>query len=294
MHRDALSHVDLFCTACRTFEGGVTQHKLVLVAGKTIGDYVLTGHLACSHCGHRYEIVEGVPCMLPGLPSDPALTEQYLDAHYGDLNAAYWDGMGAALGGRLALDAGCSVGRITFEAARRGFAVGMDVNFDQLRLAASFQRTGRVAYSRHARALHSEPVESAFVPSPNALFILADLHDPPFGADTFDLIAALNLIDSVKHPLTALGQADAMLKPGGRLLLSSPYAWDPRVTDEWLESEDVDPHEFVRSLLAGDLIPQCEFSYRIIEEKTGIPWRLRRHDTQHFLYYSDLIVAEKR
>ncbi|MFN9972694.1 MAG: methyltransferase domain-containing protein, partial [Phycisphaerae bacterium] len=49
-----------------------------------------------------------------------------------------------------ALDLGCSVGRATFELARRTgrFTTGVDLNFSMLRLAEQIRRQGRARYPR--------------------------------------------------------------------------------------------------------------------------------------------------
>jgi len=300
MHRDALTHVDLYCTSCRTFDSEVTQHKLLLVPEETAGEFLLTGCLECSHCKKRYPIIDGVPRLVHvtlqanhDSQNDGEHAAQYLDAHYGTLNSDYWGQMSVAEGSGLSLDVGCSVGRYTFECAGKGFAVGIDLNVEHLRLATGFQRAGKVIYTRKTRALRREEIVSEFAPSRNALFLLADIHNPPFKMETFDYIGALNVIDSVKLPLTALGQMDAMLKENGKLFLSTPYVWDADISEEWLEAPDIDPHSFVKMLLTGELMPECELNYRITMDKTNIPWRLRKQDTQHFVYLVDAILSEK-
>ena len=293
MHRDALTHLDLYCTSCRTFEGRVTQHKLILLPQETQAEYVITGRLECPHCHKRYPITDGVPCLIQGVPGNEEQTAQFIDSHYGTENVGNWRKMNSARGNGLCLDVGCSVGRYTFECARKGFAVGIDANLEHLRLAAGFQRAGKINYTRKTRALSHEGVESRFAPSKNALFLLADIHDPPFKMETFDFIGALNVIDSVKRPLTALGQMDAMLKQNGRLFLSSPYVWNADISEEWLETEDIEPHSFLKMVLTGKRVPECGFNYRITMENTGIPWRLRKQDALQFSYFVDAIVAEK-
>ena len=119
------------------------------------------------------------------------------------------------------------------------------------------------------------------------------MFDPPFKINTFDFISALNLIDSVKLPLTTIGQMNAMLKPKGKLFLSTPYTWNSDICEDWLETKDVDPHTFVKMLLTGGKVPETRFNYRILKEKTGILWRMRKQDTQHFIYTVDFILAEK-
>jgi SAM-dependent methyltransferase len=293
MHQDALSHVELFCISCRTFAGRVMQHQLMLIPQKTEGDYVLTGWLECPNCKKRYPIVEGVPILVQAYSNDGDHLAQYIEAHYEIINTGYWQEMNSAKPKGLSLDAGCSVGRYTFECAKNGFAVGLDINFEMLKLAVEVQRTGKIKYRRKTRSLGEEKKVSNFSPSNNVLFILADIHNPPFKMETFDFISALNLLDSIKRPLIALGQMDAMLKPRGTLFLSTPYVWNSSISEEWLETEEIEPHEFVRLLLTGRKMPECGFNYRIIRQNKNIPWRLRQQDTLQFTYLVDKIVAEK-
>ncbi len=294
MHCDALKHVELYCTGCRTFTGtDVTQYKLGLIPEETQGEYVISGWLECSSCGKRYRISDGVPYLIENFSKEDRFTRQYLDAHYSTLNNGYWQEMNRSTVNGLALDVGCSVGRYTFDCARKGFAVGIDVNIEYLKLAAGFQRTGRIKYNRKTRALACEEIESDFKPQRNVLFLLADIQNPPFKMETFDFVGALNLLDSVNLPLTALGQMDAVLKSKGRLFLSTPYVWDADISAEWLEKEDIDSHLFVKLLLTGKLMQECGFNFDISLAKTGIPWLLRQQDTQYFTYWVDVIASEK-
>ena len=294
MHLDALSQIDLYCTACRRFtETDIIQYKLGLIAEETQKEYVISGWLKCSNCGKKYQISEGVPHLTGSFTSEDRFTHQYLDAHFGTLNSGYWQEMNRPTVNGLSLDVGCSVGRYTFDCARNGFAVGIDVNIQHLKMAAGFQRSGLINFRRKTRAWASESVESEFRPLSNVLFLLADIQNPPFKMETFDYVAALNLIDSVSLPLTALGQMDAVLKPKGTLFLSTPYVWNADISQDWLETADIEPHTFVRLLLKGKMMPECGFNYRLSFEKTGIPWLLRQHDTQQFTYFVDAIAAEK-
>jgi SAM-dependent methyltransferase/uncharacterized protein YbaR (Trm112 family) len=294
MHHNALNQIDLYCTDCRTFEhGNVIQHKLVLYPDEISGDYIISGRLECPSCGKQLPIIGGVPCLGSFTSTNDELTSRYLDSHYSVINNEYWFSLDTRYTGNLCLDAGCSAGRYTFDCGKKGFTVGLDIKFEDLRPAAEFQRTGKIAFTRKTRTLAPEEIESSFKPSENALFLQADINNPPFGMETFDFISGLNLIDSVRLPLTVLGQMDAMLKRNGKLLLSTPYAWDPEISEEFLEDESNDPHTFVKKLLRGEIIPETGFHYRLLEEKTGIPWLMRKHDTLHFRYYADLIIAEK-
>jgi len=71
--------------------------------------------------------------------------------------------------------------------------------------------------------------------------ILADALDPPFSGSTFDAVLAINLLDSCRDPFLLLQQADALLRPGGTLVLSSPFHWRDEITPprNWLSPEQV-------------------------------------------------------
>jgi len=60
--------------------------------------------------------------------------------------------------------------------------------------------------------------------------ICADVCDPPLAAERFTTVMMLNLLDSVHNPHVALGQACALLEPGGHLVLSTPFAWRSPIT----------------------------------------------------------------
>lgn len=55
--------------------------------------------------------------------------------------------------------------------------------------------------------------------------LVGDAQDPPFAPETFSAVLLLNLLDCVPNPLAVLAWADALLVPGGELLLAMPFAW---------------------------------------------------------------------
>ncbi|MEL7561536.1 methyltransferase domain-containing protein [Dehalogenimonas sp. 4OHTPN] len=295
MLAEALERIGLYCTSCRQADDRIVQHRLTCLPDKTEGSYIISGSLECPNCGTLYPITNGVPRFFEGMASPEIQLNQYLDSHYGGTNESYWDQIPiTAPHNGVHLDAGCGVGRNTFESARHtAFAVGLDANAGYLEAAAAIQRKGRANYRKKHRAMADTEVESKFVPPENVIFVLADIHNPPFLMETFDSVSALNVIDSVAQPLLALGQMDAALKAGGRLLLSSPYTWTESISKGWLETPEQTPHAFVLDLLTGSALPWCGFRYRILSEKSGIEWRIQAQDTMAYVYSVDLIEAEK-
>ena len=245
--------------------------------------------------------------------AERSLLSSYIDLHYGspydvpDAFAAdptaFWEivvGMaqpetGAKYG--CSLDLGCSVGRCTFELARfSNLAIGIDLNFSAVSFAARFHRTGKICYERRKHGHCFEEAQSSYSPARNVLFLVADALDPPFGAESFDLVAGLNLVDNVKLPLVLIGQMNALLQPGGDLILSSPYEWRADICEpvEWLETDALDAPAMVRNILEGDLFPQMRLKYEILQELSDVPWVMRHHVRYWSLFFLHLIKARKR
>jgi len=311
--------------------GRVVSHAVTLAetAVEERG-FVLEGLLACANdeCGGRYPVLRGVPIVVadldawwrsaaPRLAPAPAATtglqellarlesgnavaapgaealDAYALAHYGDEDAGARVPAGVPPPGRFwarvrelaaldatrparALDVGCSVGRFTFElAACSDLAVGLDLGFAAVeRAAARARRTGAT----------------------NVVFLVADALDPPFAAASFDLVAALDLLDSVRLPLVLLGQLDALLAPGGRLLLTSPYAWRADVTapEEWLMSSTSSSMELLREVLAGRALPHLGLRYALEAEDAEVPRALRERERKWNVFVTDAIRARKQ
>lgn len=278
MRPSALDLLALVCPRCRR---GAKAHRLALAEVATReGEAVLQGVLACLGCGARYPILDGVPCVLRDLggwladarsaalwrddlaPCVAALVESvlplgavyaqtradlaaYLDSHFGEGGSPLLEEARAGEGA-LRLDLGCATGGLTAELAHgAALAVGLDTRLDFLRAA-------------RARV-------------PAALFVAGDALDPPFEPGVFSTVAAWNLLDNVSVPFHLLGQADALLAPGGLLLLSTPYAYGP-LTEP---GEQIDGVAQLRAILEGRAPGPVPLAYTILREVDGVPWRLR-------------------
>lgn len=237
-----------------------------------------------------------------------ALLGTYMDAHYGNPEPpealpdaeTYWQGVTAlaesSVTGGIALDLGCGVGRFGFELARfHERVVGLDSNFELVATAARIQRTGRLDYERRLRGRRFTPVTRSWPASHNVLFLVADALDPPFDAERFDTVAALNLLDNVDVPLMLIGQMDALLRPAGTLLIGSPYEWRSDISDpaQWLENADQDAPTTLRRILTEKLIPQLPLDYRIVDERADLPWVLRQHQRFWQWFVVHLLAARK-
>ena len=94
---------------------------------------------------------------------------------------------------------------------------------------------------------------------------------------TFDLVLAANLLDRLKDPKKLLLRVlPSLVRPGGLLLLTSPYTWSPEFTprSQWLK----DSFPAIRKLLSP--------AFRLVRRQ-DIPFLLREHRRKFQLTFAD-------
>jgi SAM-dependent methyltransferase len=207
--------------------------------------------------------------------------------------------------GGAVLELGCGVGRACFELAARGQirVVGIDANLPMLRCAAGVRDEGVARFGVRRAGVLYEPVERAHdsVGRERVELWCAEALDPPFAEGSFDTVLALNVLDCVASPVKLLQRASAMLRPGGRLMLTTPYDWTAGVTpmEAWLGGHSPrsdlagDPASVLRDLLDPDAPGQTIDGLRQTAEKDRLPWSTRLHDRARLEYTVHAIVAEK-
>lgn len=222
------------------------------------------------------------------------LVREYLLFHYGDPDEVLpWKhGPREALGfaarcvrellnssavGRdaRALDVGCAVGRSTFELAGHcRETIGIDHSRTFVAAATKVGTEGSVAYEyvvegeRTARAVARVPagIDASRVKFEvgNAMNLRADL-------GTFDVVLAANLLCRLPDPRVFLARVPELVKPGGQLLLTTPFTWLEEFTprDQWIggtgERESTDE-------LTALLEPHFE-----LKSSKEIPFLIREH-----------------
>ncbi len=144
-------------------------------------------------------------------------------------------------GGPLcALDVGCAAGRAAFELARScERVVGIDFSHRFIEAARALQREGALPFDRiDEGALTTRCVAEvpAGIDRGRVLFETGDAMDMPENLGAFDIVLAANLICRLPDPARFLGAAPRLVKPGGRLLLTSPYTWMDEFTprEKWV------------------------------------------------------------
>lgn len=139
------------------------------------------------------------------------------------------------------LDVGCAVGRSSFELARAGAEViAFDYAEQFIRAAKTLQSTGQIAYSlpvsgdaaRHEIAYRPPEIDSARVQ-----FELGDAMQLRPDMGQFDAILVANVICRLPNPAACLQALCGMLRPGGVLVITSPYSWLEEYTPRahWLD-----------------------------------------------------------
>ena len=102
------------------------------------------------------------------------------------------------------IDTGCSVGRSSFELARRSkdLVLGVDLNFAMLRVASEVLRHGTVRYPRRRAGLVYErrEIPVSLEGSERVDFWACDAAALPFPPGTFVLALNLNVLDCVYGP----------------------------------------------------------------------------------------------
>lgn len=227
------------------------------------------------------------------------LVQEYLLFHYGHAEEVLpWkEGPGGAWGfpiravtenllldrvpasGGRALDLGCAVGRSSFELARSHESViGIDFSHAFIAAAQRVAAEGGVDYryteegesQRAARAERPEGVDPARVhfEQGDAMDLRADLGE-------FDTVLAANLLCRLPAPRRALARFPALVRPGGQLIITSPYTWLTEYTprENWLGGYD-GPAGAVRSLDGLRAALETDFT---LEATRDLPFLIREH-----------------
>ena len=284
------------------------------------GDDIISGYLKCTTCGTRYPIDEGVALLLIAphfeTPSSQAryesaaLASAYLWSHYADLFAdpeageAYSIWASHVTGeNNLALDAGCAVGRLTFElSAKSDFVVGVDTSTAFIRLARQLMREGSLTFSLITEGHLSEP-RTITLPEEwkreRVEFIVGDALALPFPLGSFSFTASLNLLDKVPKPLQHLLEMNRVAgKSGARFLFSDPFSWSEESAraEDWLGGKKSGEYAGegltnVRLVLQGaEGVVQAPWN---VEKEGTVRWKIRNHRNHYEMIRSEFILFNR-
>lgn len=182
---------------------------------------------------------------------------------------------------------GCAIGREAFESEQP--TVLLDAHLPSLLTGQRLSRDGSVAFvsPQSASQWSVVQVKAPHAPRAPVARICTDVLDPPFLAGAFHSVLGLNLIDSVSDPVTAMGQAGALVAKGGMLTLTSPFAWREEVTpqERWLERQGspvgTDPETVLLSMMESTF----PSSRKLLDRKV-FPWSMQNYARETVLYRS--------
>jgi len=167
-----------------------------------------------------------------------------------------------ASGGGDVLEAGCGVGRILYDCAPAMAGsrfCGVDLAYRNCRRAHQILRGGEPvplgAWAHRGRpgaALReTKKLENVWIAQASALAL-------PFVPASFDVVTAALLLCQLDDPITALAEMTRVLRPGGRLLLATPFGF--RAAELW------PGEQALRPALAG-------FGFQVEEWFDGLLYR---------------------
>ncbi|MGD8228233.1 MAG: methyltransferase domain-containing protein, partial [Desulfobacteraceae bacterium] len=232
----------LICPTCLPLE-----RELLCQIEQKDGDDILTGFLKCEECGTRYIIQDGIASLLPRTKGkkreksskyeDSSVVSSYLWSQFSDMleeaeaSTAYrdWTELIDHQNG-VSLDAGCAVGRFTFElSAKSDFAVGIDNSNAFISTARNLMKNRQLEFTVKEEGLLTREKRIQLPKrwsTDKVEFIVGDAQALPFRSRTFSLLASLNLIDKVPSPLGHLEEMNRVAQnAGAQFLFSDPFSW---------------------------------------------------------------------
>lgn len=181
-----------------------------------------------------------------------------------------------------ALELGCSVGAAAFELARWCDRVeASDYSASFIAAAQALQRTGsldgvRIVEGDRTAALTATVPEG--IDRDRVLFTVQDATNLPAEAGPFDVVLAANLLCRLPDPGALLKRLPTLVKPGGQLLLTTPFTWLEEFTprDRWIggTAPGLSCEQELRNRLDGDFV---------LHRRIDLPFLIREHERKYQL-----------
>lgn len=172
-----------------------------------------------------------------------------------------------------ALDVGCAVGGSCFELARFcDSVVGIDYSKGFVEAAKTLALVGNMESSRLVEAGRFESFVARVpdeIDRSKVHFQTGDATALDTRLQNFDVVLAANLICRLPRPMAFLERLPGLVKPGGQLLLATPFTWleDYTPRELWLGKERAG-FEDLKHILS----PDFELAHT-----TNLPFVIREH-----------------
>jgi SAM-dependent methyltransferase/uncharacterized protein YbaR (Trm112 family) len=221
-------------------------------------DDVIEGELFCASCKRTYPIRKGVAVVLPETSqsvlsetsgyNSKSMLSSYLWSHFCDFlndpeaTDAYqtWSSFFNKTDG-IALDIGCSVGRLSFELSKtHSQVIGIDTSISFIEKARELLSRKRLDFDLIIEGFITEKRSCDFDTGFNydhVDFIVADALALPFPNRFFSTVTSINLLEKVSSPIGHLKDINRVLKEKNSMFVfSDPFSWDESVSDPdyWL------------------------------------------------------------
>lgn len=185
----------------------------------------------------------------------------------------------AAADRATALELGCAVGRASFELARTfSSVVGLDYSRAFVNAGIALQEKGVLPYkyATEGRLLASSTAEVApDIDRARVNFMHGDACSLPKTFGAYDAVLLANLLDRLPAPSKCLEVLPHLVKPGGVMLITSPYTWLEQFThpSKWmggyhLGDKEVRTFDVLKETLQAD--------FELLEHK-DMPLLIREH-----------------
>jgi len=205
-----------------------------------------------------------------------------------------------------ALEIGCAAGGVTLELSRltAGPAAGVDLFFPLVRLFQRMLGSGRASIPRRRSGTVYDETEIVLSESQRTCAAhvdgwCADGAMLPFADASLGVVVAINVLDVTASPLELLREMRRVLRPGGIMMVCTPYDWNAGATrmEAWLGGHSKrahgagEPSRVLEMLLTPDTIPASLAATRIIAAREGVAWNVRVHDRHTAAYTLHAVVA---
>ena len=263
------------------------------------------------HSGLRYVEAEPLPELEVSVYETDQMVSNYIEFHYGNENlnlpnfpVACIEEVAKRLEGqstRRALDIGCATARSSFELAKIFDHVdAVDLSVRLIESPANLQRTGRQRYvcvEEGELTLFNEiqldDYEGYKDVKDKIAFMQGDACNLVEKFNDYDLVFAGNLIDRLYDPVMFLESIKSRIRPGGLLVLVSPYTWSEEHTprEKWLGGFKAATGESFTAIEGIEKVLGPEF--QMLGEPVDLPFALRE-TRRKFQYGVSELTAWKK
>ncbi|WP_029909955.1 5-histidylcysteine sulfoxide synthase [Pelobacter seleniigenes] len=293
-----------------------TQHNLIKG-----GSWISTGNEATrdsryafrrhffQHAGFRYVAAEQELETIEAMYETDDSVAQYCDAHFGpdkfsvpNFPAQLVKISLQAMADRpkqRALDLGCAVGRASFELAKHfDFVTGIDFSARFIRIAHQLQEKGVTHYQLPEEgeivSFHEVRLSDLGLAglAGKIEFSQGDAHNLKPQFTDYDLVLAANLLDRLYDPAQFLLGIHERMRPGGLLVIASPYTWLEEFTkkENWIGGIRIAGEPF--STLDG-LKEKLGSHFRLVKEPRDIEFVIRETARKFQHTISQVTIWEK-